>query len=151
MIFSIQVFPKFLIRPESLKVGVGQKAHFECKVAAHPGYKRIWQKTVGAQTSLMYSDPLLRTLIAADGSLTIENVQKEDEARYVCTVISGEKAVSATARLTVSGCSSSIFFQSFSSRFFTQLACLVVYLSSVIIRQFLQYYHWASNKLFLSF
>lgn len=97
------MLPKFLIRPENLKVGVGQRAHFECKVAAEPGYKIIWQKQVGAQSKLLFKGQSRRIIIGNDGSLTIENVQKEDEAAYVCTVVSRDKATTATARLTVSG------------------------------------------------
>lgn len=97
------MLPKFLTRPGNLKVGVGQNARFECKVAAEPGYKIIWQKTVGAQSRLLFKDQQQRVIIGDDGSLTIENVQKEDEATYVCTVISSSKAASAAARLLVAG------------------------------------------------
>ena len=97
------MLPKFLTRPGNLKVGVGQDARFECRVSAEIGYKIIWQKQVGAQSWLLFKGQRQRVLIGDDGSLTIENVQKEDEASYVCTVISGGKAVSATARLVVAG------------------------------------------------
>ena len=86
-----------------MKVGVGQDARFEFKVSAEPGYRIMWQKTVGAQSRLLFKNQLPRIEIGDDDSLTIKNVQKEDEATYVCTVISDGKLASATARLSVSG------------------------------------------------
>jgi len=97
----VKMLPKFLIRPGNLKIGVGENARFECKVSAEPGYKIMWQKTVGAQSRLLFKNQLPRIVIGDDDSLTIENVQKEDEATYVCTVISSGKLISATARLLV--------------------------------------------------
>ena len=97
------MLPKFLTRPGSLKVGVGQNARFECKVAAALGYEIKWQKIVGAQSTMLFKGQEQRVIIGDDGSLTIENVQKEDEATYVCTVISSGKAASASARLLVAG------------------------------------------------
>ena len=103
--FLSTVLPKFLTRPGNLKVGLGQTAKFECIVQAEPGFKIIWQKTVGAHSVLLIKDqlPTRRIIVGSDGSLTIRNVQKSDQASYVCTVISGSKPASATARLTVVG------------------------------------------------
>ena len=99
------MLPKFLTRPGNLKVGVGQNARFDCKVEAEPGFKIIWQKTVGAHSVLLIRDqlPSRRITVGYDDSLSIKNVQKKDEASYVCTVISELKTASATARLTVVG------------------------------------------------
>ncbi|XP_065055989.1 roundabout homolog 3-like isoform X2 [Rhopilema esculentum] len=99
----VKMLPKFLTRPGNLKVGVGQNARFDCKVEAEPGFKIIWQKTVGAHSVLLIRDqlPSRRITVGYDDSLSIKNVQKKDEASYVCTVISELKTASATARLTV--------------------------------------------------
>ena len=102
-ISCFKVLPKFLTRPANVKVGVGEIAKFECKVKAEAGFKILWQKMVGAQSILLFKDQLPRFILGDDGSLTIQNVQKEDEATYVCAVISSSKVESASARLSVAG------------------------------------------------
>eukprot|EP00794_Sanderia_malayensis_P010863 gene10863-12018_t len=99
----VKMLPKFIERPGNLKVGIGQTARFECKVQAEPGYQIMWQRVNGPQVSLLARGQTeSRVTIYKDGTLVIRNVQKNDEAAYVCTVISSnEKTESALARLTV--------------------------------------------------
>ncbi len=101
-LFAFLVLPRFLTRPANLKVGIGQDARFECKVQAEPGYKIIWQRINRAQSAVFVKGQTeKRITIFDDGRLQIKNVQKNDEASYVCTVISGDKTESASARLSV--------------------------------------------------
>ena len=98
--------PRFLTRPTQLRIGVGQTATLECQVQAELGYRLFWQKMTGAHVEQLIfpRQPIDGRLLASDdGTLTISNVQKKDQATYVCTVISGPETISASARLTVVG------------------------------------------------
>ena len=102
--FVSAVRPRFLTRPTQLRIGVGQTATLECQVQAEPGYRLFWQKMIGAHVEQLIfpKQPIDgRLLVSEDGMLTISNVQKKDQAIYVCTVISGPETISASARLTV--------------------------------------------------
>ncbi|UYV79721.1 ROBO1 [Cordylochernes scorpioides] len=95
--------PKITTTPRDVRVGLRGTARLECGVAGNPAPMVVWKKE-GVQDLLVsrtLGPPGSRHLVAADGSLMIQQVQEEDGGYYLCSAISPVGSVMARAFLEV--------------------------------------------------
>ncbi|XP_055318397.1 cell adhesion molecule Dscam2 isoform X21 [Sitodiplosis mosellana] len=86
---SIRVPPRWILEPTDKAFAQGSNAKVECKSDGFPKPQIVWKKAVG-DTPGEYKDMKANDNIRVDeGTLYINNIQKNNEGYYLCEAING--------------------------------------------------------------
>ena len=88
--------PVFLVAPQSQTIPVNGAVEFVCRVSGEPPPTLTWRRHPAAPVI-----STTRSMLLADGSLKLMNIQLEDSGVYVCQARNDGGVVEATAHLTV--------------------------------------------------
>lgn len=93
--------PEFVKKPQDVKTGINGAVKLECSASGNPQPSVFWTKE-GSQ-ELMFPDNIYGRLhVTAEGTLEIQNVQKNDAGFYVCSAFSVAGSGTTRAFLQVS-------------------------------------------------
>lgn len=99
-VLTVHSPPSFTVTPRDKVVGVGKRVSIRCEVTGNPTPAVFWNKA-SSQTFMFPNKDHGRFRVTADGSLTIDNVQKEDAGEYTCQGLSMAGSAYAKARVEV--------------------------------------------------
>ncbi|CDS40470.1 roundabout 2 [Echinococcus multilocularis] len=88
--------PLFLVAPESQSVPVNGIVEFACRVSGEPLPTLTWRRDPPVPAI-----STTRSMLLADGSLKLMNIQLEDAGDYVCQASNDGGVIEAVARLTI--------------------------------------------------
>ncbi|XP_046384505.1 roundabout homolog 2-like isoform X2 [Ischnura elegans] len=94
--------PVFLTRPMDQSIVPNSQATFECRASGNPPPSVFWTKE-GSQVLMFPGNAYGRLRVEREGTLIIQNVERDDAGFYVCSALSVAGSVMAKAFLEVGG------------------------------------------------
>ncbi|KAG8230741.1 hypothetical protein J437_LFUL011076 [Ladona fulva] len=94
--------PVFLTRPMDQSVVPNAQATFDCRASGNPPPSVFWTKE-GSQVLMFPGNAYGRLRVEREGTLIIQNVDRDDAGFYVCSALSVAGSVMAKAFLEVGG------------------------------------------------
>lgn len=100
MLFLCSAHPSFVSKPKSIQVTSNNVAKFECLATGNPQPIYFWSKE-GTHMLMFAGHTYGKLNVSTDGTLSIYNVQKEDQGFYVCSAVSSVGSAITRAYLSV--------------------------------------------------